>query len=194
LKPLEIHQDLLRRLEAELRVLVQSLQNDGLEGGREPLVRDAWRDRVLVEDHPLLVRRLQSAGDLRPHPDNGLLRKRPLRLQLLGQRGSPHQLHDDEVDPIRTVEVEDRRDVGMRQPGEGIRFPVEAAAGLVIRERAFGKDLDRHVAVELLVVGAEDLAHPARPQGLDDSVVSERAADHTVPQALIPTEGAAPLG
>jgi hypothetical protein len=43
-------------------------------------------------------------------------------------------------------------------------------------------------------VGSEDLAHSPRSQGLDDSEVSESAADHTLTQTLIPAEDAAALG
>jgi len=74
-----------------------------------------------------------------------------------------------------------RGDVGVGEARERVGLLVEAGAGALVGEGAFGEDLEGDVAVELLVVGAVDLTHASRPEALDDAVVGERAADHPAP-------------
>jgi hypothetical protein len=92
-----------------------------------------------------------------------------------------NEFHDEEVRLVLAVEVMDRGDVRVGQAREGVRLLAKPQAGFLVSEGAFGQDLQGHVAVELLIPGAEDLAHPAGPQRLDDSILSKRAADHEPP-------------
>ena len=80
-----------------------------------------------------------------------------------GQRGAFDQLHD-EVIRADVVEV---ADVGMVQRGDGAGFTIEA-----LGESFFG-DFDGDFAAEARVVGAVDLAHPARAEIGQDFVGTE---------------------
>ena len=128
-------------------------------------------------DHPLLVRRHQPPRQLRAQTNHVLLRQRSLP-QLLLEGRPRHQLHHQEVDPVRRVEVVERRDVGVAQPREDRRFLPEPSARLIVGQGAGGQDLQGDVAAELLVPGAVDLAHAPGAESLLDAVVGERASDH----------------
>ena len=69
-----------------------------------------------------------------------------------------------------------RRDVGMIQRGERLRFALEPRDPLGIGREQLGQDLDRDVAIELRVARAVDLAHPARAEGGENLVRSEASA------------------
>ena len=68
--------------------------------------------------------------------------------------------------------------MGVGEAGEGVGLLAEAGAGGLVGEGALGEDLQGDVAVELVVMGAVDLAHAPGAEALDDAVVGERAADH----------------
>ena len=69
--------------------------------------------------------------------------------------------------------------MGVGEAGEGVGLLAEAGAGGLVGEGALGEDLQGDVPIELVVVGAVDLAHAPGAEALDDAVVVERAADHT---------------
>jgi len=135
------------------------------------------RGLEIAVDDPVFVGGLEAAGELSAEAQDVLFGKRPVA-QSLGERRAGHELHDQEVDAVFGVEVEEVGDVGMREPGESVGFPAEAGARGIVGEGALGQDLEGEVTVELLVVGAVDLAHPARAEALDDPIVGERATDH----------------
>ncbi len=60
----------------------------------------------------------------------------------------------------------------------GLAFETGKPIG-VLRHR-LGQHLDRHIAIELLVVGAVDLPHPALADFFDDAIVAERATDEVL--------------
>jgi hypothetical protein len=57
------------------------------------------------------------------------------------------------------------------------RLALEALQALAVLDEGGGQDLDRHVAAELGVVGAIDLAHPALAELGGDAIVGDRLAD-----------------
>jgi hypothetical protein len=94
-------------------------------------------------------------------------------LQPLRERLALDEFHDDGSYVAGFLEAVDLRDVGVIELREHLRFALEARESLgVVRERV-GEDLDRDVAVELGVVGAIDLAHPAFAQQRDDLIRAE---------------------
>jgi hypothetical protein len=94
-----------------------------------------------------------------------------------GIEGLPgHELHHDEVDPVRGLDLVDGDDVGVVERGGRAGLVYEAGAAGRIREPIRGEDLDRHLAPESGVGGAVDLAHPARAERRQDLVRTETMA------------------
>jgi hypothetical protein len=140
---------------------------------------DVGRLQVAVDD-PVLVRRLQPVGDLAGDPHDLVRRHRPL-LHAPAQVLPLHQLHHQEADPAFLLETVDRGDVGMLQAGQGPRLALEPGLALGIARELGRQDLDRHVAAELRVAGAEHLAHAALADLALDLVMQECLPDHAGP-------------
>ena len=118
-----------------------------------------------------------AAATSAPSGDDVLLRERPAG-DALRQRLARHVLHDQEVDPVAAVEIVDRGDVRVVQPGQRLRFTPEPPPCRVVAERAGRQHFEGDVAIEVLVAGAVDLAHPTGAELGGDSVVSEGLANH----------------
>ena len=81
-----------------------------------------------------------------------------------------HQLHDEEVDAIRLLNIVNCADVRMIESRKRPRFPLESPQILCVRRDFGGKHLDRHVAAEFGVAGAVHLAHPAAAERAEDPI------------------------
>ena len=93
-----------------------------------------------------------------------------------------HQLEDDGVALVTLHDVVDLDDRRVRQAGRGARLAAEALARRLIL-RGFGPDeLDRHPAVQPLVVGLVDLPHSTSPEPFAQAVGTDRLGTH--PHAL----------
>ena len=68
-------------------------------------------------------------------------------------------------DAVLRPEIEDRKDVRMRQRRDRLRLALEPRQRVGIGRDRLRQHLDRHVAVELLVPRPVHLAHPARANG-----------------------------
>ena len=66
--------------------------------------------------------------------------------------------------------------MGMIERGEDLRLSLEPGDALGVVGEAIRQDLNRHVATELRVARAIDLAHPARAQWRGDLVDTEADA------------------
>ena len=75
---------------------------------------------------------------------------------------------------VGLTEVVNRENVRVRERSDGLGFTLEARQRLGRRGQAGGRNLDRYVAVELLVTGAKDLAHSSRAQRRDDAVGTQQ--------------------
>ena len=127
--------------------------------------------------HATAMRVFQGIADLRSNPRHHVeLERASLEERLEGP--ARDVFHDEEVQVVLGVEVEDRGDPGVGQARENVRLAAKSLARDRICQRAPQEHLDRHVAVEMLVVGAIDLAHAARAEGFEDSIVGEGLADH----------------
>ena len=132
-------------------------------------------------DDALLVGLLETLGDLLRDGESLVDGNRP-SLQALREVLALDELHGDEVHRgavgegrgFETVEVSDVRVI---ERGEEPGLALEAREPLGIGGEGLGQELDRHVAAELRVGGAIDLAHPARADRGGDPVVRERLAD-----------------
>jgi hypothetical protein len=76
------------------------------------------------------------------------------------------------------VEVVNGLDVGVTQLGERFGFLAEPAAGLGVGQRAFGQNLDGHVASEVLIPRPIDHTHAAFAQLLLDVIPPECLSNH----------------
>ena len=84
-------------------------------------------------------------------------------------------------------------DVRMIECREYLRFPSEPGEAVGIVDEALRQDLQRDVASELCVLGAIDLAHPARAEGRQDFVSTEPRAGRERHSDLMRSRLSAPL-
>ncbi len=61
----------------------------------------------------------------------------------------------------------------MVECGEGVRLAPESRQTVGVDGEFPRQDLQRHIPIQLAVAGAEDLAHPARPEQSDDAIRSD---------------------
>ncbi len=89
--------------------------------------------------------------------------------QVVAQRRPAHQLHDVEQASVSELPgVVDRDDARVFEAGEHARFDSEPMDHAGIAEAV--RDLDRHLARQLLIVGAVHRAHAAAADRLDEPV------------------------
>src|SRR5438034_11272606 len=69
-------------------------------------------------------------------------------------------------------------DIGMVQRRQELRLALESDHALGVPSVDLREHLQRDVAVQTGVSGTVDLAHPARPELLDDAIVGDGLADH----------------
>jgi len=139
-----------------------------------PRDEEVLRLQVAVDDS-LLVGGGETPRDLK-RVVHGLLRRNGAREELLAQRLTFQKLRDRIRDaPIR-AEVEDREDIGMREGGDRFCLALEPRQRVRIGGDRRWKNLDRHVAIELPIPGAVDLAHPTRAERREDFVGAETRA------------------
>lgn len=137
---------------------------------------------VLGQDHvgrlevavqqALVVRRGQAAPgvderreDLGPAPRTAT--------QPLAQRRPSHQLHGEHHLLLRVVlDVVHGDDVGVAEPGHRPRLADQASAGGGI-DAGGAQHLERHLALELGVIGAQDPAHAPAAELVDGQVPAE---------------------
>ena len=84
------------------------------------------------------------------------------------------ELHREEVDAVGLVHGMERDDVGVAQPGDGLRFALETRQALSVLGEVGGQYLERHLAVEPGVARTVHLAHATLAEQPDDLVVRER--------------------
>jgi hypothetical protein len=83
------------------------------------------------------------------------------------ERRAFHEFQDERVRAAGVLEAVDRRDVGMVEGGEHLRFSAEPCDAITIKREGLRQDLQREIAIELGVARAIDLAHPFAEQGHD---------------------------
>src|SRR5262245_47782938 len=71
------------------------------------------------------------------------------------------------------IELMDRRDIRMVEPGEGERLLAEALANRLVGEHSRGKNLEGDVALQALVTGEIDLSHSPRADTLEDPIMGQ---------------------
>ena len=179
----------LRRHHAQRRGMRRAVRA-GLTGPDGRLVRHRLREAEVGDFH-LVVRRDLDVGRLQIAMDDpffvrGFERLHDLMadlqrlfdwhgaaLQALGQRFSLDQFHDEEVAAARLLHPIQRRDVGMIQRGEHLRFALEPRDAFGVGRERVRQNLDRDRSAKLRIARAIDLAHAARAEGGKDLVRAE---------------------
>ena len=123
------------------------------------------------------MRRREPAGDLLRELEHAIDRHAAARDQLV-ERAAAHQLHDEEVDPVRVIHFVDRDDVRVIERGCGARLLEKPIAPIAIARRARGDDLDGHDASQTRVDGAVDDTHAALPDQVFNPVMREGRTNH----------------
>ena len=81
-----------------------------------------------------------------------------------------NELHDVVVQAIVFPDAEDGHDIGMVQPGGGLRFAPKAQQALRVELRLARQDLQSHMPAQRFLFGLVDDAHPA-PAGLAQDAI-----------------------
>ena len=81
--------------------------------------------------------------------------------QVIRQRLAVDVLENEVLPPIDLLEAMDRRNVGMIQGSQQPRLPVESLETLLVSRELVREALDRHLTIQLGVLGEIDHAHPA---------------------------------
>ena len=126
-------------------------------------------------DDAALVSRFEGVSDLRRDPQRLVERDRTLG-DAVGQRRSLDQLQHECRRAVALLEPVDRRDVGMVQGGERPGLALEADDAVRVGPEHRRQNLDRHVAIELRVARAIDLAHPAAAERRHHDVSTDAQA------------------
>ncbi len=83
------------------------------------------------------------------------------------------ELHHEIMVPVLPAHAEDRHDVGVVQPGRGLRLTLEPAHLLGVEQRPGREHLRGHAAAQRLLLGLVDHAHAAAADLAEDPVVAQ---------------------
>ena len=136
---------------------------------------DVGRLQIAMND-PLPMRHLQGVCDLHRDRDGILDGERTLQ-QPLGERRSVDQFKYQGGHSVDALEAIDGADVRMVEGRENPGFALEADQTVRVLGEERREDLDRHVAIELAVARAVDIAHPATAKEVHDRIRAELPAD-----------------
>jgi hypothetical protein len=138
---------------------------------------DVRRLEVAVDD-TAGVRGHQPGAQRVRHLHALVLRQPPDPLEERRQVLAVDELHRDEGDAVGLTDVVDPADVRVRHLAGGADLVVEPGDGGAVAAERLGQELQRHLLVELHVVGAVDLPHPAAAEQAQDAVAPrDRRAD-----------------
>ena len=136
--------------------------------------QDVGRFQVSVHD-PLAMGVVQGIRQGHHELQHRVRRQRPFA-ELVLEVAPRHQLADDEGEPLVVSKVIDLEDVGVTQPGNGLRLLGESSHEGRVLGVVGGEHLHRHVAVEGGVVGPEHGRHATAPKLLYDRVAPQAAS------------------
>nr|WP_249937124.1 hypothetical protein [Roseateles sp. DAIF2] len=122
-----------------------------------------------------LVRIVERARQLDAHHDDIAHRQRQAGLQYIGQRFAVQQLHRHIGAAVDLADIVHGDDVGVRQRTGGACLAQEARAVFLVLAQRGMQELDRDIAPDTRVMGAEHAGHAAAPQAFDDLVAADLA-------------------
>ena len=117
----------------------------------------------------LLVRGRKPVGDLRPDLERFVGLERPT-LEASPERLAVQELHHEVVGVPFAADVVEGADVRVVERRDRARFSLEPLAHLGVVGKMRREDFHRDVAPEARVLGAVDLAHPARAERAENLV------------------------
>ncbi len=126
-------------------------------------------------DDPLVVRLRQGVRDLLRDRER-VVDRDPAALQALGEVFPFDEFQDQEQRVARVLEPVDRRDVRVIEGGQHLRFPLETGEPVRVLRNGGREHFDGHLAPELRVVRAVDLAHAAGADGFGEAVLAQDGA------------------
>jgi hypothetical protein len=126
-------------------------------------------------DDSLFVRGRERHDDLDCVVER-LAQREPAGAEEVAQRVPLEKLLDQEMPLVDLLERMDRRDTGMAESGQGLRFALEAGDVVRVAEELIGEHLDRDVAIEPQIPCAIHLSHAAGAEGREDLVGAESVA------------------
>ena len=118
----------------------------------------------------LRVRGGEAFGDLAGHVERLVLREAPDAPQQRGEVLPVHELHREEVLPFRFADVPDAAHRWMRDLARRPHLRVEALEPVRVALEPTRQELERDGLLQLQVVGAIDLPHPAAAEQAHDPV------------------------
>ena len=135
--------------------------------------------------HALLVRGGEPRGDLARDVERLVLREAPDAAQQRREVLAVHELHREEVLPLGLADVPHAADRRVRDLARHAHLAVEALEALGVALERARQELEGDRLLELQVVGAVDLAHPAAAEQADDAVAlgEHRARARSDPRA-----------
>ena len=142
-------------------------------GGLDVAMDDAFR-----------VRGVERVGDFDGEREHGVAIERASGDGVL-ERYAVQKLHGDEglalrfINPL-LVDFVNRANVGMVQRGSGLRLALKTGQSLRVFGHIVGEKFQGDEAVQLDVLGLVDHAHAATAKLLDDPVVGNSLAEHSV--------------
>src|SRR5882724_2994107 len=123
------------------------------------------------------VRRRQGVGNLNPDPQSALQLQRP-SIAKLADVLAFNELHGDEVQALRLVQVEDGTDVRMVESGSEPRLALESFQVGFFDGEFSRQDFEHNRAPKFLIDGFVNRALSAGADLLNDLVVAEELPDH----------------
>ena len=126
------------------------------------------RLQIAVHDAPLMSR-FERVGDLAGDLERLANPKWPLR-NPIGECQALDHLHDEGGYSGRVFEAVNMSDVWMVERREDSRFALKSGEPFRIAGELIRQYLDRHVAIELRIMGSIDFAHAAAPERGEDVV------------------------
>ena len=127
--------------------------------------------------YAVFVSRNQSFDELCTQAKYGSAGKWSL-FEPFAKRTPRNQLHRQEIFSFLCAELENRFDVWMFQLGQRQCLFPEQLTGSFVGNGAGRQDLERYVAVCLVIVGAVHFAHSSSTDLFDDVVMAEGLANH----------------
>src|ERR1051326_2371663 len=130
--------------------------------------------QVGVKD-ALFVRRFERVGDL-ARDCHCLVQRNRTAADPIGERRPFDELENQRRRVVRLLEAVNRRDVGMVERREELRFADESVEPIGIARKQDRQNLERDAAIEFDVARAIDLAHPAGADPLHDFIAGDATA------------------
>ena len=135
-----------------------------------PAVEHHVRGLQVAVQQALRVRGAQPLGDLARHVERLVEREAPDAPEQRREVLSVHELHREEVLPLGLSDVPHAADGRVRHLARGAHLGVEPLDAVAVGLEGGRQELERDRLLELEVVGAVDLAHPAAAQQAHDPV------------------------